>query len=448
MPFDVFISYANRDKAAADATCAALEAARIRCWIAPRDILPGADWGGSIIDAIDHCRIMVLIFSANANGSPQIRNEVVHAVQRGVTVIPVRIENVAPIKSLAYYMGAVHWLDALPPPLEAHLARLAESVRAMLQLAADAPQLPLQSGEAPPAADAASYRPKSSPLSVDHRAAAPRRSLRLPAVVGAAAVLLAIGSGFWFFHPAGLSLLVQDSPQPSEAQQAAPPAPSAAAAPPSASVPRDAQSSAEPKGAVLQHLLLARLVAVVPKLTLLTRERIAREYAEAKGHKAQAVSYKMQGTWRATDRDSEQLAEVAALENCQIYFGQPCVLIAVNNTLLPVPEDDNWPPRDMPRVRYAGNFDPDQLPGVGHLRQRPDIAGYAAAAEPKAIAIHPASQMFVVTGTASQRTAEERVLDVCNKDTGRPNGLGPCYLYAVRNQVVLPQRLTKPLTQN
>jgi hypothetical protein len=123
-------------------------------------------------------------------------------------------------------------------------------------------------------------------------------------------------------------------------------------------------------------------------------------------------------------------------------------LIAVNDTLLPVPEGGNWIGRDMPRLRYAGDFNLDQLPGVAHLRQRPDVAGYAAAAEPKAVAIHPSSQIFVVTGTASQRAAEGRALDICNRDQGRQNNLGPCYLYAVRNQVVLAQRLTKPLTPN
>lgn len=41
---DVFISYSSKDKPVADATVAVLEANGIRCWIAPRDIRPGADW--------------------------------------------------------------------------------------------------------------------------------------------------------------------------------------------------------------------------------------------------------------------------------------------------------------------------------------------------------------------------------------------------------------------
>ncbi len=40
-PFDVFISYSSDDKLIADAICAELESRRIRCWIAPRDALPG-----------------------------------------------------------------------------------------------------------------------------------------------------------------------------------------------------------------------------------------------------------------------------------------------------------------------------------------------------------------------------------------------------------------------
>jgi hypothetical protein len=42
----VFISYAQQDKFAAEAACAALEAAGILCWIAPRDVEPGKAWAG------------------------------------------------------------------------------------------------------------------------------------------------------------------------------------------------------------------------------------------------------------------------------------------------------------------------------------------------------------------------------------------------------------------
>ena len=132
MAHDVFISYATGDKPVADAVCGKLEASGIRCWIAPRDVLPGVHYGEAIIDAIHECRIMVLVFSSKANLSGHIPKEIERAVSGGVTVMPLRIEDVAPAKSLDYFIGSVHWLDALTPPLEVHLKKLAANVQTLL----------------------------------------------------------------------------------------------------------------------------------------------------------------------------------------------------------------------------------------------------------------------------------------------------------------------------
>ena len=66
MTHDVFISHSSKDKPVADAVCANLEAAGVRCWIAPRDIAPGEDWPTAITMASAQSRIMVLIFSASS----------------------------------------------------------------------------------------------------------------------------------------------------------------------------------------------------------------------------------------------------------------------------------------------------------------------------------------------------------------------------------------------
>jgi len=152
MAFDAFISYSSKDKAAADATCAVLEASGVRCWIAPRDIRTGAEYGGAIIEAIDHCRVMVLVFSSSANASQQIHREIERAVSKGVPILPVRIEEVTPTKSMEYFLGAIHWLDALSPPLEQHLHKLADTMKAMLKVDA-APAGRTTSDDAKKAAD-------------------------------------------------------------------------------------------------------------------------------------------------------------------------------------------------------------------------------------------------------------------------------------------------------
>jgi len=134
MQFDVFISYPHQNKTTADAACVMLEAQGIRCWIAPRDIGLGADWAASIVAAINRCRLMLLIFSASANTSKQVHREVQQALDNEKPVVPLRIENVAPQGPLAYYLGPLHWLDALTPPVEKHLSYLAASISAFLRV--------------------------------------------------------------------------------------------------------------------------------------------------------------------------------------------------------------------------------------------------------------------------------------------------------------------------
>jgi hypothetical protein len=130
MANDVFISYSQPDRDNAYELVAQLEAGGVGCWIAPRDITPGADWAAAIIEAISNARIMVLVFSASSNGSPQVRREVERAVHKQVRILPFRIENVEPSQSLEYFLSAAHWLDAFPPPRAPHYARLCEYLRA------------------------------------------------------------------------------------------------------------------------------------------------------------------------------------------------------------------------------------------------------------------------------------------------------------------------------
>jgi hypothetical protein len=132
MPHEVFISYSEEDKITAHAVCRALEGKGIRCWIAPRDIKYGANWGAAIVEALDVSKVMVLIFSSNANVSPHVNREVQHAFDKNITVIPFRVENVAPTKALQYYISAVQWLDALNPPIEQHIEKLTETVRQII----------------------------------------------------------------------------------------------------------------------------------------------------------------------------------------------------------------------------------------------------------------------------------------------------------------------------
>jgi hypothetical protein len=139
MAHDVFISYASEDKITADAVCARLESHRIRCWIAPRDVLPSMDYGQALVEAIKQSRLVVLVFSARSNDSAHVKREVERAVSKGIPILPFRIEDVTPSSSLEFFIAGAHWLDALTPPLERHLERLAETVELLLPRAGTPP---------------------------------------------------------------------------------------------------------------------------------------------------------------------------------------------------------------------------------------------------------------------------------------------------------------------
>ena len=218
MAHDVFISYSQHDKPQADAICAGLEARGIRCWIAPRDVVPGSDYAESILDGIEGAKALVIVFSDNANKSAHLKKEVERAVNKGVSIIPVRIEDVAPSRSMEYFISTQHWLDALTPPLEEHIGRLAEGLTALLKKPraessatgvfrrvprkvaepegvgeAAAPAESAAATEEPATAEAAGAPPASEP-EVAGTPVAPERKPRwlLPAAVAVGIVLLAL----------------------------------------------------------------------------------------------------------------------------------------------------------------------------------------------------------------------------------------------------------------
>src|SRR3954471_10476789 len=175
MPHDAFISYCSEDKKIADTVCGTLEANKIRCWIAPRDVGAGRTWGSAIVEAIGDSAVMVVIFSKQSNASPQVLREIERAVNKGIAIIPFRVEDVVPSKDLEYFISSCHWLDAMNPPLEKHIGELATAILALEKRTAPAPTI----------------SEKETPR---------KKSWMVWTAVGLVA-LLALGAGAWFLRP-------------------------------------------------------------------------------------------------------------------------------------------------------------------------------------------------------------------------------------------------------
>jgi formylglycine-generating enzyme required for sulfatase activity len=196
MAHDVFISYSTKDKHAADAVCAVLERNGTRCWIAPRDVMPGTAWGSAIVNAIHASKIIVLVFSGNANTSPQIEREVERAISRSIPIIPFRIEDVQPSDSLEYFISASHWLDAFTQPFEQHLEKLSDVVRRILEANQSKTIVPPGDGSARPAPVAEIRTAPVQALPESPVAGSPpARSRSLVWAIGGAALVLCVLAG-------------------------------------------------------------------------------------------------------------------------------------------------------------------------------------------------------------------------------------------------------------
>jgi hypothetical protein len=131
----VFISHSSDDHAVGQKVCRFLEQEGIPCWMAPRNIQTGRDYGEQIIDAIESSLAMVMLLSNNANASIFVPKEVERAVSKGKTVFVLRIEDVAPSRGLELFISHRQWVDAWAPPLKARVHVLAEAIRGLESLA-------------------------------------------------------------------------------------------------------------------------------------------------------------------------------------------------------------------------------------------------------------------------------------------------------------------------
>ena len=84
---DVFISYSSKDERIANEMCTAFEKEGLSCWIAPRNIQVGKEYGGEIIKGIEGCKVFFLCLSKDANESQHVLREVERAVNRKLPII-------------------------------------------------------------------------------------------------------------------------------------------------------------------------------------------------------------------------------------------------------------------------------------------------------------------------------------------------------------------------
>jgi TolB-like protein/tetratricopeptide (TPR) repeat protein len=225
---DAFISYANQDTALADALCADLERRGLACWIAPRDVVPGALYADSIVRAINGAKVLVLVLSQHSVASPHVSKEIERASSKRRPIIALRIDAAPLTPALEYFLSESQWVDAAAAGgMQAAFAKLGEALRRSLQTGAAPAFAPAADAAAPHATTPIhATTPARAAAAVSPGPAARRRWM----VAGAVALLVAACAYLlvarpWLAKPRAAAGAGTAASQPVDSAPATPPAP-------------------------------------------------------------------------------------------------------------------------------------------------------------------------------------------------------------------------------
>lgn len=107
----VFISYASENQETANQVCSYLESHGKKCWIAPRDVPTGFNYGEEIIKGIEQSDAFVLLYDACANTSQHVLREVERAVSKSLPMVVYRLDDTEPSKAMEYFLLSTQWMD-------------------------------------------------------------------------------------------------------------------------------------------------------------------------------------------------------------------------------------------------------------------------------------------------------------------------------------------------
>src|SRR5580700_11305590 len=124
----VFLSYASPDAEVANQVCQFLESHGVPCWMAPRDVKPGAAYADAIVRAINEASALVLVLSTSTMASEHVSREVERAASKRKPVVAFRVDASQLSAELEYFLSRSQWIDVPALGMPAALARLAEAV--------------------------------------------------------------------------------------------------------------------------------------------------------------------------------------------------------------------------------------------------------------------------------------------------------------------------------
>jgi TolB-like protein len=177
---NVFVSYASQDATVANSRVENLEQHGLKCWIAPRDVVPGTLYADGIVGAIDESRILVLILSKDAVASAHVGKELERATSKRHPIIALRLDTAPLTRAFEYFLNESQWIEVGAGNTGAAIAQVVAAVGQHL------------------APGTAGSPTNANQVSAVHRKAAPRRAWAIAVVVVAVVVVAVVLAGAYF----------------------------------------------------------------------------------------------------------------------------------------------------------------------------------------------------------------------------------------------------------
>jgi TolB-like protein len=177
----VFVSHASADMAVAETVCAALEQAGIRCWVAPRDVMPGTLYADAIVRALNDAKAVVILLSENAVASPHVGKEIERSSSKRRPLVALRLDAAPLTPAFEYFLSESQWIDAQSAGVAAVMPRLIQALRQLYAL----PSAPAARG----AQEGSASQAASSPPRGAH-------SSRINTILIAAVALIGLGLAY------------------------------------------------------------------------------------------------------------------------------------------------------------------------------------------------------------------------------------------------------------
>lgn len=146
---EVFISYSSKNAEYANAVHEKLENAGIKCWIDYNNIRTSQNFAQEIVDGLNKAKVVVLIYSKDADNSKYVYREIETAFDKR-HIVPLKIDDSFP-DNLEFFFRSLQWLDASPTALKKNDITLESRYDELVETVKEIKDIPYKShGIAPP----------------------------------------------------------------------------------------------------------------------------------------------------------------------------------------------------------------------------------------------------------------------------------------------------------